>query len=135
MEFLCQQPLQIMICLLSFIFSYRSPLGVVGLFRQNLCEVLHHHYFQIIICVLVLLDTAVVVTEIMVESSQAKCNVTLYTRLSINLDSRAVFLSHRGSDTGLRGKTRSGVKGPEDKNWRVHQIFESEKKISPVAEV
>jgi len=37
--------------------------------REKLCHVIHHHYFQIVVCVLVLLDTAVVVTEIMLETS------------------------------------------------------------------
>ncbi|XP_057308502.1 voltage-gated hydrogen channel 1-like isoform X2 [Hydractinia symbiolongicarpus] len=41
----------------------------LGHIRKKLRFLLHHHYFQIMICVLVLIDTAVVVTEIMVETS------------------------------------------------------------------
>ncbi|XP_066932726.1 voltage-gated hydrogen channel 1-like isoform X2 [Clytia hemisphaerica] len=48
-----------------------TPKSSIGRFRQQLSDTLHHHYFQIIICVLVLLDTAVVVTEIMVDSSRS----------------------------------------------------------------
>ena len=60
-----------------------------------------------------------------------------------NLDSRTLFLSHRGSAirgfTGNKGR-KSDVKGADDgkrreRAQRVHQIFESEKKISPGVEV
>ena len=49
---------------------------------------------------------------------------------SNNFDSRALFLAHRGS--AIRGFTENEGRKSDAK---VHQIFESEKKISPGVEI
>ncbi|XP_065672402.1 voltage-gated hydrogen channel 1 isoform X2 [Hydra vulgaris] len=46
----------------------KSDVNKTACIRQKLGFVIHHHNFQIIICLLVLLDIAIVVTEIMLES-------------------------------------------------------------------
>ena len=56
---------------LSIIFFVNNYRYSVKATREQICHILHHHYFQIVVCVLVLLDTAVVVTEIMVETSNS----------------------------------------------------------------
>ncbi|XP_065640260.1 voltage-gated hydrogen channel 1 isoform X1 [Hydra vulgaris] len=46
----------------------KSDVNKTACIRKKLGFVIHHHNFQIIICLLVLLDIAIVVTEIMLES-------------------------------------------------------------------